>query len=417
MRHSTTDTYQLKREILTFSARMSADAPKDWQKFTADMVYGALATGSCILSRFADALREKIRKKNTVERLARKLTEDMPLQIKDNYLSFARNLAHTTGPVFVDDTDIIKPYGKAFENMGKVRDGSSVNGAIVQGYHVTEITALSRNTRQPVSLYSHIHSAREENYTSVNDITFQALEGTFEHFPQATYVFDRGYDMNKLFTFMHQHNKQFIVRITDRRKLFFKGRWLKSTTLRDSYKGKLKCSVRFNGKETECWVTCVNVQVTESKRWRNLVLVYGLSATPMMLLTNRTVNSKADVLRVVRMYFMRWRIEEYFRFKKQHLGFENLRVRTLKAMNNLNHFLNIAIGLLCVQAEKQGSSKLRSAVMRQANGQRKELDIAFLLYRLGLGVIRILARACTGIREWFHIGRPKYRQLSFPLLY
>ena len=112
----------------------------------------------------------------------------MPLQIKDNYLSFARNLAHTTEPVLVDATDIIKPYGKVFENMGKVRDGSSVNGAIVQAYHVTEITALNRNTRQPVSLYLHIHSAREENYTSVNDITFQALERAFEHFPQATYI-------------------------------------------------------------------------------------------------------------------------------------------------------------------------------------------------------------------------------------
>ncbi|MGI6725882.1 MAG: transposase [Christensenellales bacterium] len=416
MRHSTTDTYQLKREVLTFSARMSTDAPRDWQKFTADMVYGALATGSCILSRFADALKENIHKKNTVEQLARKLTGDMPPQIKANYLSFVREMADTTGPVFVDDTDIIKPYGKAFENMWRVRDGSSLNGAIAQGYHVTEITALSRNTRHPVSLYSHIHSAREENYTSVNDITFRALEGTFGHFPQATYVFDRNCDMNNLFTFMHKHDKQFIVRITEKRKLFFKGKWLKSATLRDSYKGKFKRSVHFNGKDTECWVTCVNARATESKRWLKLVLVYGLTTTPMMLLTNRAVNSKADALRVVRMYFMRWRIEKYFRFKKQRLGFENLRVRSLKAMNNLNRFLSMATGFLCVQAEKRRTSKLRSAVMREANGQRNEHDIAFLLYRIGLGVIRILGRANTGIRKWFHIGRPKYRQLSFPLL-
>ena len=52
MQHSTTDAYQLKREVLNFSARMSAGAPGDWQKFTADMVYGALAKESCILSRF-----------------------------------------------------------------------------------------------------------------------------------------------------------------------------------------------------------------------------------------------------------------------------------------------------------------------------------------------------------------------------
>ena len=129
MRHSTTDTYQLKREVLSFSARLSTGAPRDWQKCTADMLYGALASESCILSRFADVLKEDICKKNTVERLARKLTEDMPAQIRDNYLAFVQEIADDTGPVFVDDTDIVKPYGKAFEHLGKVRDGglSTIN--------------------------------------------------------------------------------------------------------------------------------------------------------------------------------------------------------------------------------------------------------------------------------------------------
>ena len=183
--------------------------------------------------------------------------------------------------------------------------GSSLSGAIEKGYHVTEMTALSRQTLQPVSLFSHIHSARGAGYVSVNDITFRALEEAFARFPDATYVFDRGYDMNKLFEFMHRHNKHFIVRITDKRKLYIKGKWLKSTTLQNIYKGKFKCGVHFNGKDTECWVTCVNVQMTESKRWRKLVMVYGLSATPMMLLTNRPVKSKDDALRVVRMYLAR----------------------------------------------------------------------------------------------------------------
>ena len=125
MRHSTTDTYQLKREILTFSKKMSRNTPKDIRKFTADMLYGILASKSCILSHFADALKEDIQKKNTVERLSRKLKEDLPIQMKKNYLSFVREIADGTGPIFVDDTDIIKPYGKAFESLGRVRDGSS----------------------------------------------------------------------------------------------------------------------------------------------------------------------------------------------------------------------------------------------------------------------------------------------------
>jgi len=416
VRHSTTDTYQLKREILAFAHHLSAGTPKDWQKFTADMLFGMLASSSCILSRFADALKEPIRKQNTVERLSRKLTEHMPEAIRHNYLSFAREIADTAGPVFVDASDIIKPYGKAFEDLGLVRDGSSPDAALQKGYHVMEITAVSRRKQQPVSLFSHIFSARTQGFTSINDVTFHGLRQSFSYFPNATYVFDRGYDMNKLFAFMYTHNKQFIVRIKENRNVFVKGKWLRAGVLRDRYKGKLNCRVLFGGKETECRVSCINVQVTASRRRLKLVLVYGLSDSPMMLLTNRPVKNKDDVLRVVRTYFMRWRIEEHFRLKKYQLGFEDMRVRKLKAMNNLNHFLNMAITMLCAVAEKQPSSRLRAAVMKQANAQKKEHQVLFLLYRIGLGFQRILAQARTGIRAWFHIGRPKHIQLSFPLL-
>ena len=66
--------------------------------------------------------------------------------------------------VHVDESEVIKPYGKKFEALGKVRDGSSPDHKIEKGYHVTEITALTQGNKQPVSLFSHIHSSREENF-------------------------------------------------------------------------------------------------------------------------------------------------------------------------------------------------------------------------------------------------------------
>lgn len=71
------------------------------------MLFGTLASGSCILSRYTDALQEDIRKKNTVERLARKLTEDFPPALSENYLRYTSSLAEGDGPVYIDDTDII----------------------------------------------------------------------------------------------------------------------------------------------------------------------------------------------------------------------------------------------------------------------------------------------------------------------
>ena len=54
-----------------------------------------------------------------------------------------------------------------------------------------------------------------------------------------------------------------------------------------------------------------------------------------MFLTDRKIKTKEDAIKV-RLYFYRWRVEEYFRRKKQEYDFENMIVRTLKAKNTLN---------------------------------------------------------------------------------
>ena len=47
------------------------------------------------------------------------------------------------------------------------------------------------------------------------------------------------------------------------------------------------------------------------------------------------------VIRIARTYFSRWRIEEYFRCKKQTYQFENFRVRRLEAINALNFYITL----------------------------------------------------------------------------
>lgn len=46
MAYFTSNTYTLKREILTFSQKISRKLSKPDKKFTADMAYGILASGS-----------------------------------------------------------------------------------------------------------------------------------------------------------------------------------------------------------------------------------------------------------------------------------------------------------------------------------------------------------------------------------
>ncbi len=77
MANFTSNTYTMKREILTFSNKISKQLPKPERKFTADMTYGMLASGSCLLTDIVDQLHEDSKKVNVVERLSRHLEKGL----------------------------------------------------------------------------------------------------------------------------------------------------------------------------------------------------------------------------------------------------------------------------------------------------------------------------------------------------
>lgn len=134
----------------------------------------------------------------------------------------------------------------------------------------------------------------------------------------------------------------------------------------------------------------------------------------MMLATNQVIRGKEDVIRIVRTYMSRWRIEEYFRFKKQHFGFENFRVRSLTSINNLNQLLTCAIGLLGLLADKISTSKLSRQLIHNAKALRK--DVQFYYYQLAEGMLATLAYAREGIQGWFQIRHNRPRQLELKLV-
>lgn len=58
----------------------------------------------------------------------------------------------------------------------------------------------------------------------------------------------------------------------------------------------------------------------------NLVVCYGFGNVPMMLITKLKSDDKRLSVAVVKVYLMRWKIEEYYRFKKQQFNLEDMRV-------------------------------------------------------------------------------------------
>lgn len=148
MLNSTTNTYTLKREILTFSKKISKHLSKPERKFTADMTYGMLASQSCLLTDIVDQLHENSKKVNSVERLTRHLNKGIPKDAQKSYLTFVRTMVSSNPIIHIDDSNVIKPEGRRFEALGLVRDGSkSTNTKTVyeKGYHVTEACVLTGN--------------------------------------------------------------------------------------------------------------------------------------------------------------------------------------------------------------------------------------------------------------------------------
>ena len=79
-------------------------------------------------------------------------------------------------PVFlVDDSDVIKPLGQKFEDLGIVRDGSSKKKSYEKGYHHTEIVGLTKNMKQTISIFSKIYSSTQKDFVSANRITYIAI--------------------------------------------------------------------------------------------------------------------------------------------------------------------------------------------------------------------------------------------------
>ena len=417
MFNSTTNTYNLKREIITFSKKISKSLSKPDQKFNADMNYGILASGSCILTDVVDQLHEPVKKVNAVERLSKHLAKGTSEKALKAYLNTISKLVPDQPVIHIDDSDVVKPKGYKFEALDIVRDGSestSTKNVLKKGYHVTEACVLTCSNH-PVSIFSEIHSSKEKNFTSINSITFQAMERGAAMFGKATFVMDRGYDSNKMFLKMDELCQDYVIRLTTKRKLFFHNKWITATELSNRRKGKIKMSLVYKGKKQEAYISHVKVQITASKKDIYLVLIYGLSEHPMMLVTNKELNSKEEVMQIANLYFSRWRIEEYFRCKKQMFQFENFRVRTLKSINALNFQITLCMAFLAQISMKSETNVLKVAIIKTANPIKEK--VLFSYYRFAKGIIGILSYTREGVRLWFKTKRPAYRQLCLKLIY
>ena len=344
----TTKISALKRTIHNFSARISAGMTRPFQKFAADICYGAMAAKSCVLSEIAQVLQEDTQKINTVERLARHLNAEVPETVRDNYTNVVKQYLPENIVIHIDNSDVIKPCGRAFEGLSRVRDGSK--------------------------------------------------------------SMDRGYDDNDVFRLLDRLEQSYVIRLKLNRKIRVNGKKYSVQELCANRRGKYATKVIYHGRRRKAKLSVVKGVLSGSDRALSIILVYGLADHPMVLATNLDTHTKNLAITAMRLYFSRWRIEEYFRCKKQMFDFENFRVRSLTAINSLNFFLSACMLFLAMLRETSSRNMLFRICVEAAAPLRPK--VYFFYYRLVEGLHFILSKARTGIRGYFKTLRPNQRQMK-----
>ena len=178
------------------------------------------------------------------------------------------------------------------------------------------------------------------------------------------------------------------------------------------FKGKYSLKFRKkNGIAADCKISIVPVQLPcRPGKNLNLVVCNRFGKEPLMLLTNLKSDDARLPVVITKVYLLRWRIEEFYGFKKQQLDFEGFRVRSVQSIRNLDLLVTIAVGWIGLISEK---SDERSMVLELIHISRRIHGVPrFVFYAIADGLFLVAARAGSGIADMLR-KKPKVNQLAF----
>ena len=407
--------YCMKRELIGFSKKICKGLGKPEKKLVTNMLYGVSESQSCHLSKISRALKEKISLKKTIERLSRGLSDFSSVEcLAENYINTIKRDIDDKTILIIDGSDIAKPYSKKLEDLCEVKDGST--GEITQGYFMLEMTALTEKHKMPIPVYSKIYSSKEEGFISEDAEVLNGLKCLTAQFGRkGIRALDRGYDALVYYSYFIKETEAFIIRCKKNRNIIYKEETRNILDVANQFKGKYRMDfLDKSGRKIECKLSIIPVALPmHPQKQLNLVVIYGFGENPMMLLTNLKSDDNRLCVTVAKVYLMRWRIEEYYRFKKQQFEFEDFRVRSLNAIRSLNLLVNALIGLIGTLSEKLDDSlfvaELIAASKRIYGIKKKNGRLKFIYYAIADGIFSVLNKSTTGISSF--ISQP-LRQLS-----
>ena len=159
-----------------------------------------------------------------------------------NYLNQAKHYFPEHVVVHIDNSDVVKPCGRAFEGISRIRDGSksTASKAVMgNGYYVTEATALT-SSGHPVSVFSEVWSTESLTFISGGEFAYtkKVIQSCTDNLGHVTFVMDRGYDDNDVFRLLDRLGQEYVIRLKLNRKVRVNGKKCSVEELCSRHKGK-----------------------------------------------------------------------------------------------------------------------------------------------------------------------------------
>lgn len=412
---------QMKEKIVNFSKKISEDLSLPNRKFILNMIYGLICSSSSYLSEIARSLKEDITLKKAVERLSNNLAsfdKEKRDYVWGNYVENIKNKIDENTVFCFDPGDLGKKHSTKLENLDLIKDGST--GAYINGYKMVEVAALTKKEKLPIPVYSSLYSTKEEDFISENDECFTALRYLNNQFGNmGVYALDRGFDDEKYFQYFSDKSLSFVIRMTVKRNVIVcksgKTRNIKKVAVSKKCKNQYSYKDK-NGITRTATTGYVKVRIPniEGKEFYLVIIKSSeFPNSPMMLLTNLIPNNDEFTKIVNKVYIKRWKIEEYFRFKKQQFKFEKLLVRSLNSIRTLNMLLSIVIGFIAMFSDNQEYVQYM-VVFEAAQSLRDNDKIVLVYYAVERGLNKIFNYDNNGIIKLYSRKNIESEQCILP---
>ena len=309
-----------------------------------------------------------------------------------------------------DPSPIRKPHSSKTERLGKVCD---LNGKIINGYSTHNVIAIIPNQKKIELLYHEAYSNKDPHFLKAEHVkkiqenkefkekaSANALYETHRWFNKKTiskeaiekvskaiktthqdikitHVLDREFDDDEYFSWIDNTEDFFVIRSKKSRTVSDEkdetGKKIKLINSQYNNTGIVKIQKVFLNKKG---YQDVSMEIAWKKHGQYQAVRITLKdrkgnplfKDPMLLITNKSVDSLEQAQLIYQIYLKRSRIECVFKFLKDSLGWEEIQLQNFKAIQNL---LSIAFFV--------------AAYMYEIEQQQTQDDFIIFLAHLGEG--------------------------------